>query len=147
MACFCFLKNVTLALQDGETSYRKRFGSDFSGPLLPFGAKIKYLPVTQKDKERVHKYSDKLLPGIFLGFSWRCRLLCLCVQWLAWCDWDLHGARGLAWGPADPADAEVQRQLLMSHPARLSVPHLKCISVRGRRSNSNNAEVGAELPR
>ena len=67
MACFCFLKNVTLALQDGETSYRKRFGSDFSGPLIPFGAKIKYLPITQKDKERVHKYSDKLLPGVFLG--------------------------------------------------------------------------------
>jgi len=30
---------------------------------------IKYLPITQKDKERVHKYSDKLLPGIFLGYS------------------------------------------------------------------------------
>ena len=69
MNCFCFLRNVVLALEGGDTAYKKRFGSDFTGPLIPFGAMVKYHPITQKDKGRVHQMSDKLLPGVFLGYS------------------------------------------------------------------------------
>jgi hypothetical protein len=33
------------------------------------GAEINYLPNAPKDEQRVHKYGDKTLPGIFVGYS------------------------------------------------------------------------------
>ena len=40
-----------------------------AGPIIPFGAEIAYLPISQKDKARVHQMGDKLLPGIFIGYE------------------------------------------------------------------------------
>jgi hypothetical protein len=50
MNCFCFLRNVSTVLETGNTAYKNRFGSDFSGPLIPFGAEVTYLPITHQDK-------------------------------------------------------------------------------------------------
>ena len=69
MVCFCFLKNVVDLLINGETAYFNRFGVNFDGPIIPFGAEIAYLPISQKDKARVHQMGDKLLPGIFIGYD------------------------------------------------------------------------------
>jgi len=69
MACFCFLKNVVDLLDDDKTAYKRRFASDFSGPLIPFGAEVSYLPITDKDKARTHQFGSKMLLGIFLGYD------------------------------------------------------------------------------
>ena len=67
--CGTFLANITDELQDGQTSYKKRFGKNFYGPRIPFGAAVWYKPSSQKDKDRVHKVGNKLLLGIFGGYS------------------------------------------------------------------------------
>ena len=69
MNCFCFLRNVSIVLETGNTAFKNRFGSDFSGPLIPFGAEVTYLPITQKDKGKSHAFGSKVLAGIFLGYS------------------------------------------------------------------------------
>ena len=69
MMCFCFLRNVSTLLDDGDTAYKKRFKTDFSGPLIPFGAEVSHLPITHKDKSKSHAFGSKVLPGIFLGYS------------------------------------------------------------------------------
>ena len=56
-------------LESGSTAYKNRFDSDFTGPLIPFGAEVTYLPITQKDKGKLHAFGSKLLSGIFLGYS------------------------------------------------------------------------------
>ena len=38
MQCYCFLRNTVDLLVDGETAWKKRFGVDFDGPTIPFGA-------------------------------------------------------------------------------------------------------------
>ena len=70
MLCFCFLRNIRdLLVVQGETeiktAYKHRFGQDFRGPMIPFGAQIKYKPITDQDIARLHSFGDKLLPGIF----------------------------------------------------------------------------------
>ena len=64
MNCYCLLRNVTDAQKDGSTPYRKRYGQDYSGPVIPFGALLEYLPVTEQYKSRTHKYGNKMLQGI-----------------------------------------------------------------------------------
>ena len=65
MSCFCFLKNVVDILADGQTSYKKRYGVDFSGPVIPFGAEVTYKPITEKTN---HVYTS-LVPKSCLEFS------------------------------------------------------------------------------
>ena len=69
MLCYFFLKNVVDILDNDDTSHKRRFGSDYLGPLIPFGAEISYLPITDKDKARCHQLGSKLLFGIFLGYD------------------------------------------------------------------------------
>ena len=69
MDCFCFLRNTSVPLEDGDTAYKKRFAKDFEGRLIPFGAEVTYLPIAPKDKKRTHAMSNKQLPGIFLGYK------------------------------------------------------------------------------
>ena len=57
---------------NGETAWKLRFGEDFSGPIIPFGNEVHYYPSCPEDKKRLHKYGDKLLPGIFVGYDQRC---------------------------------------------------------------------------
>ena len=69
MSCLCFLKNVVDFLDDNQIAYKRRLGSDFPGPLLPIGAEITYVPITEKDKARLHQFCSKVLSGIFLGYE------------------------------------------------------------------------------
>ena len=69
MACYCFLKAVVDILDDDKTAFERRCGSSFSGPLTPFGAEITYLPITDKDKSRLHQFGSKVISGIFLGYE------------------------------------------------------------------------------
>ena len=66
MKCFCFLKNVIDQTSE-ETAYKRRFGYDFAGPLIPFGAHADFLPSSKADKARVHQFGSKMLQGIFVG--------------------------------------------------------------------------------
>ena len=56
-------------LGDDKTAYERRYGPGFSGPLIPFGPEITYLPITEKDKARLHQFGSKVLSGIFLGYE------------------------------------------------------------------------------
>ena len=85
MNCFCFLRNASVPLEDGDTAYKRRFAKDFDGPLIAFGSEISYLPIRLKDKKRTHASSSKDLPGIFLGYEqqaggWFSGNLCV-VDW------------------------------------------------------------------
>ena len=39
-ACYCFLRNVTDVVADGQTAWEKRFGSKFYGPIYLFGCRV-----------------------------------------------------------------------------------------------------------
>ena len=54
MQCFCFLKNAVDRLDDGQTAFKRRWGEDFDGPLIPLGAEITWKPISQTDKKRLH---------------------------------------------------------------------------------------------
>ena len=69
MACFCFLKNVVDLLNDDKTAYKRRYSADSSGLLIPLGAEVTYLPITDKDKARTHQFGSKVLSGISLGYD------------------------------------------------------------------------------
>ena len=45
MECYCCLRNV-----HGKTTYERRFGSSFNGPIIPFGALVGYLPNSERHK-------------------------------------------------------------------------------------------------
>ena len=62
-------ENVMDLLIGGETAYFKRFGVNFSGPIIPCGAVIYYQPITEKDKARLHAFGERVLPGIFIGYT------------------------------------------------------------------------------
>ena len=68
MQCFCFLKNVVDQTSE-ETAYKRRFGYDFDGPLIPFGAHVAFLPSSKGDKARCHQFGSKMLQGIFVGYK------------------------------------------------------------------------------
>ena len=56
-------------LDNDETAHKRRFGIDYLGPLIPFGAEISYLPITDKDKARCHQLGSKTLFGFFVGYD------------------------------------------------------------------------------
>ena len=37
-----------------------RFEEPFDGPIIPFGAEIDYLPITDKDKARLHNFGGNV---------------------------------------------------------------------------------------
>lgn len=69
MSCFCFLKFAVDFLDGKETAYKRRFGHNFSGPLIPFGAEINYKPITPRDEARLQQFGTKALPGVFVGYE------------------------------------------------------------------------------
>ena len=69
MECYCYLRNISDLLSDGKTPYERRFGMEFDGPALPFGAVVEYQPISTKDLSRLHHFGPKVLPGIFLGYA------------------------------------------------------------------------------
>ena len=56
-------------LADGKTSFERRFGEPFKGPIIPFGAMVEYHPISAQDLSRRHQFGKKVLPGIFLGYE------------------------------------------------------------------------------
>ena len=68
MECHCCLRNMQDLLSDGKRPYERRFGVPFDGPVVPFGAKVEYHPISVKDLSRLHQFSKKVLPGFFLGY-------------------------------------------------------------------------------
>ena len=56
MECYTYLRNVTDLLSDGKTSYERRFGQPFKGPIIPFGSLVEYHPKTAKDQSRIHQF-------------------------------------------------------------------------------------------
>ena len=42
-------------MADGKTAFEKRCGQKFDGPSIPFGTLVEYIPITAKDKSRVHQ--------------------------------------------------------------------------------------------
>ena len=69
MECYTYLRNVTDLLSDGKTSYERRFGKPFGGPVIPFGSLVEYHPVTAKDQSRIHQFGMKILPGLSLAYA------------------------------------------------------------------------------
>ena len=45
-----------------------RFGVDFKGPKIPFGAEVLYKPSGDSDVKKLSRFGSKMLPGIFLGY-------------------------------------------------------------------------------
>ena len=72
MDCYCFLRCVHDQLNAGSdsssTAFELRFGHQFKGPIIPFGAQIEYKPSQQSDIFRLHQFGKKMLPGIFMGY-------------------------------------------------------------------------------
>ena len=69
MECYCYLRNIHDLLSDEKTPCERRFGEPFKGPIIPFGAMVKYHPIFAKDQSRLHQFGVKVLPGIFLGYA------------------------------------------------------------------------------
>ena len=53
MECYTYLRNVTDLLSNGKTSYERRFGQPFNGPIVPFGSLVEYHPTIAKDQSRI----------------------------------------------------------------------------------------------
>lgn len=56
----------------GVTPWKARYGEDFRGPAIPFGALVEYYPITDKDHKRLDPFDSKLLPGLFIGYEQQC---------------------------------------------------------------------------
>ena len=69
MGCSCYLRNVQDRLADGKTSYERRFGEPFKGPIIPFAAMVEYLPISTRDQSRLHQLGKNISPIKFLGYA------------------------------------------------------------------------------
>ena len=71
MDCYCFLRCVHDLLNAGgdssQTAFELRFGHQFKGPIIPFGAQFEYKPSQQSDILRLHQFGKNMWPGIFMG--------------------------------------------------------------------------------
>ena len=65
--CLCYNVQPYPGAVDGDNSWRKRFKADFSGPLLPFGSLVKYMPPPES-RYRVAKTGQNLIVGVYLGY-------------------------------------------------------------------------------
>ena len=61
----CFAHNVVE--QDGGSPWEKRHGRAFTGPLLPFGCLVDFLPSPVRGEER-HKFQSRAVAGLMLGY-------------------------------------------------------------------------------
>merc|ERR1712096_422891 len=69
MNCYCLLRNAVDILLNNKTAYFNRFGINFPGPLIPFGAAVTYEPSSDQALARLPKTGPKTLPGIFMGYD------------------------------------------------------------------------------
>ena len=71
MECYCYLRKVHDTMADGKTASEKRYGKTSDGPSIPFGTLVEYIPITAKEKSRIHQFGQKTLKGIFSGYVLR----------------------------------------------------------------------------
>jgi len=64
---YCFSRNVLRDLGEGRTAWKNRFGADFNGPLIPFGAKVRFKPSPIGDEPS--KFQTDTRDGVFLGYA------------------------------------------------------------------------------
>ena len=69
MECKTHLRNIQDLLSDGKTSYERRFGAPFKGPIIPFVSLVEYYTITAKEESRIHQFRKTVLPGMFLGYA------------------------------------------------------------------------------
>ena len=67
LECYCCLRKVQDLLGDGQTPYERRFNSPSEGPIFPFGAEVKFYPISSRDQGRMHQFRTKVPPGMFVG--------------------------------------------------------------------------------
>ena len=68
MSCYCFLRNIVDTLRNDKTAYETRFGAEFRGPIVRFGAEVQYKPSSDADKARLPAFGENVLPGLFAGY-------------------------------------------------------------------------------
>ena len=67
MECCCHLRDVYDKMTDGETAFENRYGHKDDAPSIPFGTLVVHIPITAKDKSRVHQFGKITLKVIFFG--------------------------------------------------------------------------------
>ena len=74
---WCMMHDAAPDGTGNDTPWKLRFGTDFTGPLIPFGCKVDYWSGPRKKPKRQMKFEPTTEPGIFLGyvihpgFHWR----------------------------------------------------------------------------
>ena len=71
MECCCYFRTVHDRVADGKTTVEKRYGKQFDGPFIPFGALVESIQITAMDKARVKQLGKKVLKGICFGYVLR----------------------------------------------------------------------------
>ena len=69
---FCFARNIKIDKKIGVSPHYKRFGREFKGPRIPFGAEVMYKPSPIYEKKLKADGKEKWYnarPGIFLGYK------------------------------------------------------------------------------
>ena len=64
--CYCHLRNVQDLLANWKTPQERRLGEPFKGPLISFGAIIRFLHEIDQD---LINFAKKVLPGICLAYE------------------------------------------------------------------------------
>ena len=70
--CFCHHLNIENG-DDGESPWYKRHKKHFSGPRIPFGALVDFLPTSVQKPAYVKwtkggKLNPRAIPGVFMGY-------------------------------------------------------------------------------
>ena len=61
----CFARNITL-VYFGHTPWEKRFGKAWNGPMIPFGAQVRFKP-SAVGFQKSSKFLRDTVPGVFMG--------------------------------------------------------------------------------
>ena len=64
-----YLRNVQDPLADGKTFHARWFNSPLDGPIISFGAEVKFHSFSAKDQGRVHQLGTKILPAMIKGYA------------------------------------------------------------------------------
>ena len=70
MQCWCVFNNVSRVFdKDNKTPWQRRHGFQFTGQLIPFGAKVHYLPTADREVLQRFKCAPKMVEGLFAGYK------------------------------------------------------------------------------
>ena len=76
--CYCYQRNVQDLFAGGKSLYERSFGELFTVPIIPFGAKVEYHPISTKYQARIHQCGKNVFSGLSAqnaGGSWKGDLL------------------------------------------------------------------------